>query len=353
MSVASASRTIKFISKAGTYSAEIMSPSGDLYQMYEGAPAQIVNIYPHFPTTQPILYFAIVSSRAAEGISTPDSVDYYVAGTKLTFDSSNVSTNNFNGETGHFKKIYPSSGQPYYGLQIIKNLVVAFNFAPVSIKMVGALSYGTQSDTIEATYNIPIQKSTGTQLMATIAAGDNNNFVLRDKNSTVILTAKAFRGGTEITTGLTYAWEKLTQSGWSTLSTTTRNLTVGNADVDTYGQFRVTISDGTESAQDIQSVLDASDPYEIDPRPTPEDETITEDESGNGQVVYTPRVVKRGSTATALSCLFTFIVKDSAGVYLNPASERTTPAASCTVTRAYCLAAGGDVSIDIFAVEST
>lgn len=48
MSTASTSRTIKFISKAGTYTAVIMSPNGDLYQEYEGTPNDATAVYPDF-----------------------------------------------------------------------------------------------------------------------------------------------------------------------------------------------------------------------------------------------------------------------------------------------------------------
>ena len=349
MSVASASRTIKFISKAGTYSAIISSPSGDLYQMWEGSTSDVTNIFPNFASTKPLLYFVCMSSRTAEGICTPDSIDFYVGSTKLTF-SGDTSTNNFGGETGHFKKIFPSGSQLYYGLQIVKNLVVPFGFSPVTIRMVAKISYGTQSDEIEASYSIPISQSTGTAYKVTIGAGDTKNFVITEKGGSCILKALAYLSGNALSSGLSYVWEKLTSSGWQTLATTTQTLTVADTDIDTFGQFRVTVSqNGAEIGKDIQGVMDASDPYDIDPCPDPEDETIHEDTTGNGSNTYTPKVVKRGTTTKALTCLFTFVVKDVNGVYLNPASERTTPAASCTVTRDQCLAGGGDISIDIFA----
>ena len=354
MSVASASRTVKFIGKAGTYSAMISSPSGDLYQMWEGTQAQVTNIYPDFTTLKPILYFVAASSRAAEGVVTPDSMEFYVGSTKLTF-TGDTSNNSFGGETGHFKLIAPSGTQLYYGLQIVKNLVVPFGFAPVVIRMVANVSYGAQSDKLEASYSIPISVSTGSTYRVTIAAGDTKNFVITEKGTSCILKALAYLGGNAVTSGLSYVWEKLTSSGWVTLSSTSQTLTVADTDIDTYGQFRVTVSQsGVELGKDIQGVMDATDPYEIDPRPDPEDESIEEDNSSRSSVKYTPRLVKRGTTTAVTTGLngFTFVVKDSAGVFLNPSSERTTPGTSCTVTAAYCQQAGGDVSVDIFAEMS-
>ena len=95
--------------------------------------------------------------------------------------------------------------------------------------------------------------------------------------------------------------------------------------------------------------MDTSDPYDIDPHPSPEDECITEDSTGNGEVTYTPVVVKRGTSTKAIDTQFYFVLKDAAGVYLN--TDRTTPKTSQTVTRAHCQQAGGDVSVTITSVN--
>ena len=95
--------------------------------------------------------------------------------------------------------------------------------------------------------------------------------------------------------------------------------------------------------------MDVSDPFDIDPHPSPEDEAITEDTSGNGSVTYTPVVVKRGTSTQALTTQFYFVLKDAAGVYLN--TDRATAYGSYTVTRAHCQQAGGDVSVTITSVQ--
>ena len=172
MSTASTTRTIKFISKAGTYAALIMCPDGDIYQEWEGTLSDVTAIRPNFATTQPILYFVCTSSRVAEGIATPDSIDYYFNGTKITW-SGDTSTGTF---AGLFKKISPSGENLYYGLQIIANIAATAGYAPAVIKMVASISYGTQSDSIQASYTIPIQQATGSSYRVTIAAGDSKNF---------------------------------------------------------------------------------------------------------------------------------------------------------------------------------
>lgn len=349
MSSATATRTIKFISKAGTYSAVIMCPDGDLYQEWEGTVNDVTNIYPDFAKTKPILYFVCTSSRVAEGVATPDSVDYYFNGTKITF-SGDTSTGTF---AGLFKKVAPAGDNLYYGLQIVGNIAAASGYAPATIKMVAHISYGTQSDDIQADYTIPIQQATGSSYRVTIAAGDTKNFVIVEKGGSCILKAMAYQSGAAITKNLTYQWEKMGASGWAVISgQTAQTLTVHASDIDTYGEYRVTVfRDGSEIGKDIQGVMDASDPYDIDPHPNPEDEAITEDTSGNGQVTYTPVVVKRGTNTKALNTLFFFVIKDAAGVYLNSQTDRETAKASCSVTRAHCIQAGGDVSITITAQD--
>ena len=346
MSVASTSRTIKFISKAGTYTAAIMSPSGDLYQDYEGTTNDVTAIYPNFETLKPILYFVCTSSRVAEGVANPDGMEYYFNGTKITF-SGGVSTGTF---AGYFKTLAPSGDQLYYGLQIVKNIAALAGYAPAVIKMVATVSYGTQSDTIQASYTIPIQQATGSSYRVTITAGDTKNFVITTKGGSCILKAMAYQSGNALTKDLTYVWEKMGATGWETITgATAQTLTISGNDINTYGEYRVHVSRaGAEIGSDIQSVMDTSDPYDIDPHPSPEDEAITEDTTGNGEVTYTPVVVTRGTSTKALDTQFYFVLKDAAGVYLN--SDRTTPKSSQTVTRAHCVQAGGDVSVTITSV---
>lgn len=348
MSSATATRTIKFISKAGTYSAIIMCPTGDVYQEWEGSINDNPAIYPDLSVTKPVLYFVCTSSRVAEGIATPDSIDIYFNGTKIEF-TGDTSTGTF---AGLFKKVAPSGDNPYYGLQIVGNIAATSGYAPAVIKMVAKISYGTQSDDIQADYTIQIQQATSTGYHVTIAAGDIKNFVITEKGDSVILKAMAYQSGSVITKNLTYEWYKMGLADWELMPTeTAQTLTVAEADIATYGEFKVEVyRDGNRLGFDTQSVMDASDPYDIEPHPSPDDETITEDTSGNGQVTYTPVVVKRGSNTKALNTLFFFILKDAVGNYLNP-GQMATAQASFTVTRAHCLQAGGDVAITIIAQD--
>lgn len=346
MSSASTTRTIKFISKAGTYTALIMSPSGDLYQEFEGTTANPTAIRPDFAQLKPILYFVCTSSRVAEGLATPDSIEFMFGNTKIDF-SGDTSTGLF---AGMFKKIAPAGDNPYYGLQILKNVATAAGFAPATIKMIAHISYGTQADSIQADYTIPISQATGDGYRVTIAAGDNNNFVIREKGGQCVLKALTYQAGALVTANLTYQWYKLGTSDWQALAgKTAQALTVAESDINTYGEYMVRVYlNGAEIGRDIQGVMDASDPFDIDPHPSPEDEAIYEDANGNGEVTYTPVVVKRGTNVKAINTTFYFVAKDGAGVILNP--NPNTAAASFTVTRDMCVQAGGDVAVVITSV---
>ena len=346
MSVATKQATVRFSPKAGTYTTIIQSPSGDLYQEFEGSVGAIGAISPDFSQTQPQLVFIATSSRVAEGVSVPIACDWYFNDVKLTF-TNNVSTNVFNGETGHFRKLpYVAGTQDYWGLKILKNLVVAAGAAPCSIKAEATVVYGNVTDKVEAVYNIPIRRATGSPYFVTIAAGDNKYYTITEKGGSCILKAMTYQAGVAVTSSLTYKWYKLVGTAWSLISgQTAQALTVTGDMVDSYSNFKCVVSQGgTEIGTDIQGVMDASDPYEIIPNPTPADETITEE---SDTVVYAPMVVKRGSAAKAMEMNFNFTAIDSVGLVLGQATNQ----ADFTVTYAMCEQAGTDVGVYIETVS--
>ena len=346
MSVATKQVGVKFSPKAGTYTTIINSPSGDLYQEFEGSIGAIGAIVPDFSQTQPQLVFVVTSSRVAEGVTVPTAVDWYFNGVKLTF-TNNISTNVFNGETGHFRKLpYAAGTQDYWGIKILKNLVVAAGAAPCTIKAESTVVYGTTTDKVQGVYNIPIRRATGSPYFVTIAAGDAKYFTITEKGGSCVLKAMTYQAGVAVTSNLTYKWYKLVGGAWSLLSgKTTQTLTVTGDMVDCYSNFKCVVSqNGTEIGTDIQGVMDASDPYEIIPMPTPADETIEEE---GDTVVYAPIVVKRGTTTKAMDMKFNFTAIDSVGIILGSVSNQ----ANYTVTYAMCEQAGTDVAVYIETVS--
>lgn len=351
MSLASKVGQVVFSRKAGVYMPMLQCDKGDLYQEYQGDPQNPTNITPDFATLLPVLSYIITSSRVAEGLVKPNLVKWFFNDTELTFGSNNVSTNVFNGETGHFKSLpYQAGSRNYYGLQILKNLVKAAGAAPCTIKAEATVAVGNTSDKIQCVKGIPITEGTSNAIRVTIQAGDNKYFTLTTNNDSCKLQAIARIGGDEMTSGLTYKWYSLVNGLWSAISgQTAKTLTVTNAMVDSVSQFKVEVmQNGTLIGSDVQTVTDASDPLDIIPNPDPEDETI--EEGSDGSVTYTPMLVKRGETTKFKDMTFYFTFMDAAGVILNPGTSGTA-SASGTVTEDMCQQAGGNVAYVITSRE--
>ena len=351
MSLASKVGQVVFSRKAGVYMPMLQCDKGDLYQEYQGDPLNPTNITPDFATLLPILSYIITSSRVAEGLVKPNLVKWFFNDTELTFGSNNVSTNVFNGETGHFKFLpYQVGSRNYYALQILKNLVKAAGAAPCTIKAEATVAVGNTSDKIQCVKGIPITEGTSNAIRVTIQAGDNKYFTLQTNNDSCILQAIARIGSDEISSGLTYKWYSLVNGLWSAISgQTAKALTVTNAMVDSVSQFKVDVmQNGTLIGSDVQTVTDASDPLDIIPNPNPEDETI--EEGSDGSVTYTPMLVKRGQTTKFKDMTFYFTFMDAAGVILNPGTSGTA-SASGTVTEDMCQQAGGNVAYVITSKE--
>lgn len=381
MSIAVGSTVIKYNVKSGVYVPKVESPMGDIVQYYTGSESNIGKIYIDIEkiaeeTNKPLLYLDVVSSRSAEAqVKFASDVEVYINGTKLAFDSNGLSTTMFgDGQNGHFKAVKSSAGADavVYGIRLMRNLIKDFNFTSINIKMVGKIQYGTQLDSAQATYTIPVQKYSGNGYAVTIKAGDSKGFTIRERgtNGAVSLVASVWdiEAGTETTGNLTYVWEKAvpTESGWETLSEKSKTLKVDDTMIAAYGEFRCTVSqDSTLLGSDMRSVNDATDEYVVNLHPTPSDETINEG-SGEG-VKYEPKLAIRTATGTTEipeGYKFCFSVKDGSGVPLNKYQDgdgstetsvemATTPQTSYTVTEAQCIQAGGDVSLTVFAVKAS
>ena len=375
MSEAIAQTVIKYRVKSGTYTTYVNSPSGDLVQYYTGTKSNITKIYVDFATSPRSLFLVSISSRQAEGVAVfSDHVKVNVNGIDMAFNQDGVNTTAFGSNTGQFKLIKSSSSLSYYdGIEIRKNLLEDSQFAPITITLSAPVQYGAQTDVLKASYTIPVMEYSGNGNIVTIKAADNNNFVITSKDtksaaSKVKMEACVYdvETGKEITTGLTYQWQKAapTNEGWENINDeTAKTFTVTESMIATYGDYRVLVYDGNRVliGSDTRSVMDATDPYIINLHPNPADETIDEDESGNPKVTYTPRVAVRGGKEID-GFLFCFSVKDAGGVPLNKwqngngdeldAEMATTAQKSYEVTRAQCAQAQGNVNLTVFAVKS-
>jgi hypothetical protein len=348
MSSASKSVNIMFIPKMGTFTPSIQSPDGDLYQEYQKN-GDVVTVCPDFSQSQPKLYFVVLSSRVADGVTTPVSMKYFFNETEIPFNSSGKST-------GLFEIIRPSASQFYWGLKICNNLVKASNYSAINIKMVGKISERSNqqeiTDEVQAVYKIPVGPYTGVAYRVSIKAPaiDTHNFVLNNKDDSCQLEAKTTLGNETLTSGLYYKWYRAINSitGWEQIAgANDKTITVKASEVDCTREFMVEVYNDKAMVKenllgfDFQTVIDASDPYDIEPNPVPVDESISEDEAGNGTVTYTPRMIVRGKSE-AVDTRFYFTLKSGSGVVLNTEAARkpTVQLSSFAVTRADCEHAG-------------
>ena len=220
------------------------------------------------------------------------------------------------------------------------------------------------TDSVQAVYEIPVGPYTGVAYRVTIKAPENDthNFILNNKDDSCQLEAKATQGNDTIKTVLYYKWYRATNSitGWEQIAGASgKTITVKASEVDCTREFMVEVYNDKAMGKDnllgfdFVTVIDASDPFDIEPNPSPADESISEDEAGNGTVTYTPRLVVRGKSET-VDTKFYFTLKSGSGVVLNTEASRkpTVQLSSFAVTRADCIHAGyGNVALTIQSVK--
>lgn len=345
---AAASRKIHFTSKGGGYSAIWMGSRGDLYQEYETV-GSTTKYYPDF-SANPITMNLTVTSARTNGVVTPSAVTYYANGTKLTFTG--LSCTNA-GWSSVFA--LTATGD----LKIIGNLgaVMLGNFlleADVSV------SAASGSDIIHVNAPVTMPPYNGADYArVTIMSPDGKNFTIAEKGGSCQLKALTTKGGTEVTSGLTYEWYRISNGAFSLISgATSQTLTVQEKDVDTYGMYKVIVKEnGVELGYDVQQVLDASDPYDIlisckifrgsGSEESTNDLELNDEMPSSAYLLFSCSFVKRGQTAAvAGTATYTFTLVAGNGAQIMTLQPLTGAANQCKVTVANLLMWGiGDYEL--------
>lgn len=358
MSKGSASCTVKYRRRSGTYSAVVMDPKGNVYQEYTEYSAGVATgVSPDFSVTKPELAFVCTSSRVAQGLADVVSLKCLFGTRQIMFDTSGAclgfqTTSGVDTSAkGVFVLLKPDATSPYWRLQIVKDIVALAGGQPVNMTLIGSVSDADGNiDEIQASYQIAISLASGRGYRLTIMAGDTNMFTIREKGGTCVLRGEVrSTAGDLVTSGITWQWQEMTSTGWKDIAGATADtLTVTEADVDSYGEFRLIASVGSDTYTDVQGVMDVSDPYILEPNPVPIDEVIDEDDP-TGQVVYTPKLFTRGSNTAVPGQTFDFVAMSAAGVVLQ--GGNATNATSFTVTHqmAQQAASEGDITVTIYA----
>jgi len=368
MSKVQVSRQVKFISKAGTYTAMIQCNRGQLWQSFQGTAATPSNITPDYASLQdkPVLRFVVVSSRSANAAVVSGTPRWY-------FGSAQINSANINqidtAYQSYFELVNPDipNGQYYYGLRIKANLVTLAQGSAVGIKAIGTVSGQNFEDTVQAetTVNIYPQTEASAQIdildispTGTVGV-TGKNFTFDHEDENIVMKVDTYVGGAIVSPALlTYRWEKVSNGAWTLVSegtgTSYQQLTVNEKDVHTYAKYRCRVKRGDELlGYGKANLMDSTDPYIIEPNPQKynssnvslgTDESI---ENVGEYVKYTPMIVSRsnpGVAATGFSTAkFNFMFSASDGNLV----AQTLNSANGSVTYAMCLSNGNiDVSIE-------
>ena len=358
MSRAYAQRTVKFINKVGTFTAYLQSANGDLWQTYTRDGSTYTGITPDFSVTKPVVDFVVISSRVA-GISNLNGYPTWYLGDNQINDGATVRS----AYSSYFDILSNTgSGRQYYGLRIKNNLVALTSGSSITLKATGSLlisGTGT-TDTITAQTVIAIEPSTGSGVKAIVRDTTYQvqhitrpAFTFTAEEEQMNMTVDVYEGGNEVTSGLTYKWQMVTNGTWADLTdggsggniisgSSTKNLTIGENVVMTYTQVRCNVmKSNAHYVYGLANIMDATDPYVIEPHPNPTDETIENDGQGSPKtyspttrsaVTYTPKIISRnsGSDQTAMTAQgFYFTYTSSDGTEQTPVSLKNK---ACTGT---------------------
>lgn len=369
MSKVQISRQVKFISKAGTYTAMLQCNRGQLWQSYQGTAATPSNITPDFASLndKPVLRFVVISSRSANAAVVSGTPRWYFGNAQI--NSSNINAID-TAYQSYFELVSPGGGNSYYGLRIKANLVTLAQGSAIGIKAVGTIAGANFSDEVQAetTINIYPQTESSAQIdvidisptSVTGVTGKNFTFDAEDEN--IRMRVDTYIGGVQIAANtLTYQWQKIVNGSWANVSGSgtyktgqEQILEVNEKDVHTYAKYRCQVKRGNELlGYGKANIMDSTDPYIIEPNPTKYNSSGTSlgtDESieNEGEYVrYSPRIVSRsnpGVAATGFSnAKFNFLFSASDG----NAVAQTLNSATGDVTYAMCLSNGNiDVSIE-------
>ena len=371
MSKVQVSRQVKFISKAGTYTAMLQCNRGQLWQSFQGTAASPSNITPDYASMQekPVLRFVVVSSRSANAAVVSGTPKWYFGNTWINSTSINAIDTAYRS---YFELVNPdvANGQYYYGLRIKANLVALAQGSAISIKAEGTIAGQGFEDSVKAetVVNIYPQTEASAQIdiidisPTGVAGVTGKNFTFDSEDENILMRVDTYVGGAIVDSSLlTYQWQKIVNGAWVNVTGSGTNLTgaerqlqVNEKDVHTYAKYRCQVKRGNELlGYGKANIMDSTDPYIIEPNPKKYNSSGTElntEESieNEGEYVrYSPKIVSRsnpGVAATGFSTAkFNFMFSASDGNLIS----QTLNSATGDVTYAMCLSNGNiDVSIE-------
>jgi len=275
-------------------------------------------VSPAFATNKPCIYPVVRSSlRAARVAPQTSGVKWYYNGVEIIF-SSGLSQSMGSVAAGTFKsELKTIDGFAVPTLTILKDLASSSNIDSDTIEFRGTVNTGF-SAVVSASIEVSIEQTDGEAYLAYISI--NNGGVIDDGTSSLTATAHLLVGGTEKTSGVSYAWYKMNVSagvdGWVSLNKTTQSITIAASDVNSSELYKCVVTSGGKTASAVMEVVDETDILVLYPNPTNQagDSVPEELSSAQSLIVYRPKVYKRSTQQQDNSFTrFNFLLTNSAG----------------------------------------
>ena len=306
-------------------------------------------ISPSFKSNKPCIYPVIRSSLKATRVS-PLTSDYhwYYNGAEIVFVDG-LSNALGSIASGTFKSEWKTiDGFSVPTLTILKELASPSNIDADTIEFKCIVNTGF-STMVSASTEVSIEQTDGEAVLAYISI--NNGGVIDDGTSSLTATAHLLVGGTEKTTGVTYAWYKMVVTagadGWESLNSNTPSINVAAADVNSSELYKCVVTFGEKSASAVIEVVDETDALIIYPNPTNGSGASIPEELSSVQtsIIYRPKVMKRATEQEVSGYSFYYQLTNSAGDTIKEQDGGST----FTVTLADAVEAGGDMTLIIAA----
>lgn len=213
-------------------------------------------------------------SSAAGKIIVPDKGTWHLGSptaTALAFDASGKCTTS--GYQSIFKlTTIAMNGVTQPCLVIIGNLATATSLTDKHIYYVG--EYDGRQFTCHQTVTVQVAMgdSYDVVISAADASGNSGDYVISNDTDVVKLSPYLYRGGLQVTSGVTYTWERMQNGVWKAVTNqpsftvlgTDGSITIYRNAVDGIEYYRVTAVYQSVTVKKVQQVNDETDPYYID-----------------------------------------------------------------------------------------
>lgn len=346
MSSVKGNTTIKFVKQGDSLTCSLRS-TFPLKQFISNATGVVS---PSFQQNRPTIYPVVRSSLTASRIS-PEMV-----GNKWSYNTQEI----IFGEDGlslemgalgagtFLSKVEVVDGISVPTLTICKDLADNSNIDSDVIGYEGVANTGFMAR-ISASIEVNIEKTDGEAFVGYISV--NNGGVIDD--SVALLTAKAHLlvGGVEPHTGITYIWERMEVvegvDGWKPFNKTGQSITLIDEDVASSELYRCRISYNGKTTEAILEVADETDVLIIYPNPTDgSGHTVPEELSTTQpQIVYTPKVCRRGTNEALQGYSFNYLLTNSSGATIHSQDGGN----EFVVKKDHAVQANGDLTLIISA----